>query len=274
MSVLKNGLHVYKWASEKPIVGSPDSQHAHPYHEIYFLVGGQRRYFVGHTIYDVFPGDLVMIPQAELHGSTSPGGKGFERYLIWVTEAYLQPFIDAVGRTAFDELMHSGCLQLPQSEAAQIEKAFVQLEREHMGQQRYCEAFASLLVQKILLTALRSGKKKAPYTGESADRIQEVARYISQNYAAELTLHDAAQMACMEDTYFSKSFKRLTGFGFHEYLTQTRLRAAAKLLCDTHLSIGEIAERCGFSGGNYFRDVFYRWNGLSPSAYRRQQRSI
>ena len=38
-----------------------------------------------------------------------------------------------------------------------------------------------------------------------------------------------------------KRFKALTGFGFLDYLTQTRLRAAEDLLVRTSLSIGDIS---------------------------------
>ena len=86
--------------------------------------------------------------------------------------------------------------------------------------------------------------------------------------SAMLTLEDAAGLVHMEKTYFSKRFKALTGFGFLDYLTQTRLRAAEDLLTRTSLSIGDISDACGFSGSNYFGDVFRRYHGISPSEYR------
>ena len=103
--------------------------------------------------------------------------------------------------------------------------------------------------------------------GETVDKIQYAARYISENYAEPLTLEDAARLTNLEKTYFSKRFKLLTGFGFHEYLTEVRLCAAAQLLEQTDLSMVDIAERCGFSNSNYFGDVFRRWKGCSPSQY-------
>ena len=99
----------------------------------------------------------------------------------------------------------------------------------------------------------------------------DIAQYISENYHLQLTLDDAAKIAYMERTHFSKRFKQLTGFGFQDYLTQTRIRAAENLLQTTDLSISEIAEHCGFSSSNYFGDAFRRWKGISPSTYRKKQ---
>ena len=96
---------------------------------------------------------------------------------------------------------------------------------------------------------------------------------MNQNFHLPITLHEAAQMACLEDTYFSKQFKALTGFGFLDYLTQLRLQEAQRLLRTTALSLADISELCGFSGSNYFGDVFRRYTGMSPSAYRKQQKS-
>ena len=119
--------------------------------------------------------------------------------------------------------------------------------------------------------ALRYGARKACAAGEGADKIQLVARYISENFSEPLTLSDAARMACMEKTYFSKRFKALTGFNFSSYLTQLRLAAARQLLLNTDMSIGDIADHTGFSGSNYFGDVFLRAYGTSPTEYRKRK---
>lgn len=264
------GIYLHKTASS-----APDSMirlHAHDQHELYFLVSGQRRYFIGHRIYDVSPGNLVIIPKNELHKTTSPGVEGYDRYVLFVDDENLWPLAQNLGMEAFDNLMHSGCIQLPAKAASQILKDMEQLEQENDPHSMYIQAFANHMVNDILLCAMRYGKKKSPCASESADKIQDVARYISENYDMQISLQDAADMVFMEQTYFSKRFRQLTGFGFQEYLTQTRIRAAELLLESTDLSMGEIAERCGFSSSNYFGDAFRRWKGMSPSAYRAENK--
>ena len=41
--------------------------HYHPYYEFYYLLSGQCRCFISHSIYRLFPGDLIMIPPSVLH---------------------------------------------------------------------------------------------------------------------------------------------------------------------------------------------------------------
>ena len=246
------------------------SLHAHDFHELYFLLSGQRRYFIGHKIYDVSPGNLVIIPHTELHRTTSTGMAGYDRYVLFVYEKKLQGFIDTLGREAYDMLMQGCCLQLPQKAVRQIQRDMELLHEECHNLTQHSQAYANHLVQEILLCALRFGKQKTTSAGESVDKIQDVARYISENFDTQLTLQDAAKMVYMEQTYFSKRFKQLTGFGFQEYLTQTRIRAAEQLLKTTEYSVSEISLRCGFTSSNYFGDAFRRWKGMSPSEYRRQ----
>lgn len=245
------------------------TMHAHKSHELYFLVSGRRRYFVGHSIYDVEPGNLVLIPKGMLHRTTTPGRAGYERYVINFFETFLQDFIELTGRTSFDRLLHSGCVALPADISRRIRQELAQLVQEKESRPAHYKAAIVHLLQDILLTALRHGKPAAPCTGETADKVQFVARYISEHFAEPITLQSAAALAGMEETYFSKRFKLLTGFGFLEYLSQTRLLAAERLLDETDLNMAAIAECCGFSSSNYFGDVFRRWKGVSPSQYRK-----
>lgn len=244
--------------------------HAHPFHELYVQISGERRYLIGHRIYDVVPDDVVFIPKTELHRTTNLNDQGYERYVVYFYEAYLQDFISAIGSEAFSELLKSGCLRLPAEQVRRIRRLLEEMEREQGQNVPYAAAAIKTMLQEILLRILRHGGKKEHAVGEGANKIETVARYISEHYDTEITLEQAAQLACMEKTYFSKCFKRYTGFGFNEYLTQNRLRAAEKLLQYSEDSVGDISDACGFSSSNYFGDVFRRYKGVSPKEYRRQ----
>jgi len=245
------------------------SMHAHKSHELYYLISGQRRYLIGHRIYNVTPGDLVIIPRSQLHRTVSPRPVGYDRFVCNFLEGQLQPFILALGRNSFDHLLGRGCLHLPPAVSQHVFQNLQQLDQELSHRHEYTNALALHLLQDCLLCALIHGHPKEPVHGESEDKVQATAHYIARNYAQPITLRDAAAMTCMEHTYFSKRFKALTGFGFQEYLTQIRLQAAEQLLLESAISIGEVAERCGFSSANYFGDVFRRWKGQSPSEYRK-----
>lgn len=244
--------------------------HVHPFHELYFLLSGGRRYFIGNKIYDIAPGNLVVIKKNEIHKTLAVNSKGYERYVLYFTDNCIDGLIKDIGISHFDSFLNSGCLQFSAEYSAKIRRNMELIEYEKKHSDNFSTAAKKNILCDIILTALRYGSQKKLEQNEGADKIQCVARYISENYKSEITLHSAAQMAYMEDTYFSKKFKQLTGFCFSSYLTQTRIKAAEVLLLSSKLNIGEISEACGFSGSNYFGDVFKRIKGISPSEYRRK----
>ena len=259
-------IHFERSASQ--LSSSMPQMHMHSKWELYFLISGQRRYFMGHSIYDLSPGNVVIVPSMQLHRTVSLGNKGFDRYNVYFSEEYLQRFFALTCCHINDILREGGCFQLPRGILRQIQKGFEQMEQEFSTADPWTQPSASQILSGILLSVMRYGKRKEPCQEKTADNIQKVALYISEHYAEPMTLEDAAEVAHMEKTYFSRQFKALTGFGFLEYLTQTRIRAAEQLLTETDLSIVDIAELTGFSCGNYFGDVFRRYKGVSPSAYR------
>jgi len=268
--VIDRSLGIYIDRSSTQIMCDMKDMHAHKSHELYLLISGNRRYLIGHTIYDLSPGDLVVIPGSVLHRTVSLRSKGYDRYVLNFLERRITEFISVMGSETFKHLMESGCMRLPPDISQQIFRNMQQVDYELNNRSANTNSVVLHLLQDILLCALIHGKPKDPVHGESADKIQEIARYITNNCSQPISLRDAAAMACMEKTYFSKRFKSLTGFGFQEYLIQTRLNTAEQLLHNSSLSIGEIADRCGFSSANYFGDAFRKFKGISPTQYRKK----
>ncbi len=241
----------------------------HPFYELYFLLSGERRYFIGHKIFNVAPGNLVIIPKDEVHKTGALNRKGYERYVMYFSQKSIEDLIQNIGEDRFIQFANMGCIQFPPEQSMRIREIMDRLFVEEDNNDDLSYSVKKALLYDIITTSLRYGTEKSCATGDGADRIQQAAKYISENYSSEITLSGMARMACMEKTYFSKRFKALTGFGFNTYLTQTRLKAAQELLISTKMSINEISDSCGFSGSNYFGDVFAKHYGLPPSEYRK-----
>ena len=248
------------------------AMHTHACHELYFLASGQRRYLIGSDLFDVSPGNVILIPRGHLHRTTSINKKGYSRYVVYFSEEYIDDFISIIGRDTFDAFMQGRCLQLNDFAISAIHEILQRMDQTQKQVLPFAEASLKTDLQQILLYLLRYGEKQYRSAAQSASKIQEATQYIMEHYAKDLTLENVASVACMERTYFCKCFKTITGFGFSEYLTRVRMQAAESFLLKTDLSVSEIASRCGFSGSNYFGDVFRRCAGLSPSKYRKKLR--
>ncbi|MBM7566672.1 AraC family transcriptional regulator [Paenibacillus sacheonensis] len=67
--------------------------------------------------------------------------------------------------------------------------------------------------------------------------------------------------------YARTLFKQATGLSWTRYLTRVRMERAKELLRLGGLSIGEVAERCGYEDLHYFSRLFKKLEGLPPRAY-------
>ena len=68
-------------------------------------------------------------------------------------------------------------------------------------------------------------------------------------------------------------FKQCLGITPHEFICRMRVQKAQQLLADPRqLTLGRIAEACGFSNSRHFRFVFKRLTGAMPRAYRHARR--
>ncbi len=258
---------------KSPLATEMPETHSHAHFELYFLLSGKRRYFVGHKIFSVSPGNLVIIPANELHRTGALGGVGYERYVMYFSGDALDDITEMMGKDRVDEFLSLGCVQFSPEYVKWLRERFRSVHTDQVHGDEFTYPLQKNLLYDIIVETLRHGNAKSRATDEGADKIQLVAGYISENYSSEITLDLAAEMACMEKTYFSKRFKALTGFGFCEYLTRTRINVAQSLLFTSDLNISEISDACGFSGSNYFGDVFKRLHGMSPSEYRRKMRN-
>lgn len=79
-------------------------------------------------------------------------------------------------------------------------------------------------------------------------------------------------MQNMSRTGFFNKLKALTGHAPADYIRSMRLQYAAQLLREKDCSITEISDDSGFSDVRYFREVFRKYYGMSPSEYRNSMR--
>jgi YesN/AraC family two-component response regulator len=103
---------------------------------------------------------------------------------------------------------------------------------------------------------------------QDLDRLKDVFELINNSYSEKLTLKRVAQVACLNETYFSSFFKKVTGFTFSNYLQRARVEKAKEMLVQTDFSTTRIAFLSGFNSYNYFDKTFKKLTKFTPSKYR------
>lgn len=83
-----------------------------------------------------------------------------------------------------------------------------------------------------------------------------------------------AQKCGISEVYFRQQFGKLFGVSPKQYVIDLRLRKAKQLLTNTDLAIEEIGILCGFPNPYHFSRTFKNATGMTPSAYRRQNKTF
>ncbi|MCI8388624.1 MAG: helix-turn-helix transcriptional regulator [Clostridiales bacterium] len=92
--------------------------------------------------------------------------------------------------------------------------------------------------------------------------------YIKNHLREHITINSLASRYGLTSVAFIRRFSRELGETPMNYIINLRIRNAAKLLTETHCSIAEAAEACGYENEFYFSNSFKKLTGMSPSAYR------
>ena len=106
----------------------------------------------------------------------------------------------------------------------------------------------------------------APY----ASSMHQCADFMASHRNEPLSAGLLARKYNLSISFFERTFKAVIGAPPAAYLRQLRIQEACRLLSNTDLPLGEIAEHCGFAGSSYFTAVFKREMNCTPSEYRKK----
>ncbi|WP_114937078.1 AraC family transcriptional regulator [Mucilaginibacter endophyticus] len=108
------------------------------------------------------------------------------------------------------------------------------------------------------------------YQYNDSKRMDQVFKYIFDNFREDISLNTIADVANMNTFAFCRFFKARTQKSFTQFVNETRIGYACKLLGHKETSITDIAYECGFNNVSNFNRFFKVIKKVSPREYRNQ----
>jgi transcriptional regulator GlxA family with amidase domain len=140
--------------------------------------------------------------------------------------------------------------------------------------ERFCGHDVAMQTAKALLIetprAWQAGFAIVPLKTEHSDKsISRAQEWLHENFQRTFPLEAPAQSVGMSLRNFVRRFQNATGDSPLIYLQKLRVAVAKRLLESDQRSMQEISDAVGYQDAAFFRKLFERHTGVTPSAYRR-----
>jgi AraC-like DNA-binding protein/quercetin dioxygenase-like cupin family protein len=107
-------------------------------------------------------------------------------------------------------------------------------------------------------------------TKRKADKLDDIYKYVLENFKDQITNQKAASLAFMNESAFCRYFKRRTKKTLSQFVNHVRVTHAIHLLAEEDMSISKVCFECGFANLSYFNRQFKAVTGKTPYTYRKE----
>jgi AraC family transcriptional regulator len=129
-------------------------------------------------------------------------------------------------------------------------------------------AFADIFALHLARRYGHNADKCDAGTSLTQPKLSVVEHFIREHFAESIQIEHLAALVHMSPSHFARAFKNATGHPPHFYLTTERLRLAQSMLSEGSLPLVDVAARAGFQMQQHFTEVFHRYAGCTPRAFR------
>jgi transcriptional regulator GlxA family with amidase domain len=139
---------------------------------------------------------------------------------------------------------------------------------------RHCSPGEALRIAKVYLLKWH-GEGQLPFTTlvrrtPHADSVVRTCeQWLADHYLVTDAIRQVVNLAGIPERTLKRRFKSATGSTLIEYLQNLRIEEAKRLLETGQLPVDEISVAVSYEDPSFFRRLFKRCTGLTPSQYRR-----
>jgi len=245
--------------------------HYHEFDKIVIFLSGTASYIMEGRSYFLEPWDVLLVSHHLIHKPVIDPNDPYERVVI-----YLDPGFIRSHSTKDADL--SACFRLARrrqfalmrpegDELKQLQALLTTLEQALSDKGFGGELLSRTCFLQLLIHLNRAMVRDHTDRDETASRhdpkIELALSYINEHLSEDLSVDTLAGQIYVSKYHFMRRFKELTGCSVHQYITQKRLLAAARLL-RSGVSAQNACARCGFQDYSAFQRAFRRQFGMTP----------
>lgn len=250
--------------------------HIHDTIELLYITEGDFDITCDNRTVRASAGDVVLFRSNSMHRTVA--GKN-EKNFYWVLKISPRLIVGFLPKSqASDSLLrlsvnyegdkfHWSADELAGSD---ILRGFKRLEEEYHSPDGNSELAMRIAGAEVILGVLRGGVNGHYESSALSELMYKAVVYINGNYSEDISAMALSEHLGLSYSYFSRSFKRIVGSSFRQYLNGVRVNHAEQLLMNTAKSVTEISQLCGFENLSYFISVYHSVKGETPLQSKRE----
>jgi len=251
--------------------------HSHFHYEIYYFYSGKANYLINDRIYELEPGDMLLMHGMTLHRANIDPSVHYHRCTIHFDPHYFKQVIQSAFSgdllSPFEKLQNIR-LQLRGGDKEEIEDMLRKLDQMYSAQtsyslQRFQALFLDLMI-RINELCEQSLRSIASFPSSKTHHVQSIMTYVESHYEEDITLEGIQSALHLSKYYLAKTFKEVTGITIFQYLMQRRIYQAKIELIEGNEAITDIGYSIGFKHPSHFSRAFKLHTALTPEQYRKQ----
>jgi transcriptional regulator GlxA family with amidase domain len=102
------------------------------------------------------------------------------------------------------------------------------------------------------------------------EQIKRAQDYLQEYFSAQFSMDELAERMGMSNRNFTRRFKHATGESPLNYLHKLRINCAKTLLETDFKSVQQVCYEVGYEDIPFFRNIFKRYTGMTPSEYKQR----
>lgn len=231
-----------------------------PWYVMSFLVEGKALVRVNGREYEHFPGYFMFIPPNTLHDHIQTSAEP-ATFLWWHFDCKVFNVIDLFRLIDMPFMVKA-------DQSAELERAF----HEYMNVMRQEPSLKTMALRRskmmeVLAYLFDAGEnaRKARVPRSAPDAFRQILQEVMTSVERRITLSELAGKYNLNATYLSNRFKAYYGMAPIAMHRQLQVERAKYLLGTQQMSVGEVAQRLGYSDPSVFSRFFTNKTSMAPS---------
>lgn len=236
-----------------------------PSYELIFVRRGHLQMFEEERHFDIHAGQCLLLWPERRHGGDSPYTKDLSFYWLHFTLDEYCP------QTEFSSVKGEWTFSVPQLAVPARIDYFSEL---------YCHLLDDLergqvstvqgAIQTMQILHEASLCNSQTESSEAAlSMAGHIQTFIDEHNNQAISTSDIAKAMGYNEDYLGRVFRQARQMTITEAIHRSQIRLAKTLLQSSYMNVNQVAQHCGYHDTRYFIRLFKRYEGLTPSAFRK-----